>query len=362
MKYQVRVVRAAVSRLSEVDFDNLPFGKYFSDHMFVAEYRSGQWQDFRIEPLSEFATHPATMALHYGQAVFEGMKASKSQDGRPMLFRPEMHARRLNFSARRLAMPEFPEDLFVEALHMLVSLDEAWIPPQKGSALYIRPFMYATDPYVGVRPSNTYRFVIFTCPVGPYYPKPVSLLADTHYIRAARGGTGEAKAAGNYAGAMLPARLANEKGYDQVLWLDAREFKYIQEVGTMNIFFVIDGKVITPDPEQEGTILRGITRDSILHILRDEGYPVEERRISIDEVVAAYDAGTLQEVFGTGTAAVVAQVWKIAYEGKEMVLPSVEACKVGPFVKSYIDDLRAGLRPDKFGWVVPVRMPESVKA
>ncbi len=362
MKYQIRVNRTAHSNLPQIDFDNLSFGRYFSDHMFVAEYREGKWQDLRIEPLSEFATHPATMALHYGQAVFEGMKASKSHDGRPMLFRPQMHAKRLNFSARRLAMPAFPEDLFVEAIHLLVGIDAGWIPPKKGSALYIRPFMYATDPFVGVRPSQTYRFVIFTCPVGPYYPKPVSLLAETHYIRAARGGTGEAKAAGNYAAAMLPAQLANEKGYDQVLWLDAQEFKYIQEVGTMNIFFVIDGKVITPNPEEEGTILRGITRDSILHILRDEGYTVEERRISIDEVVAAHEQGKLEEVFGTGTAAVVAQVYKIAYEDKEMVLPPISECRVGPFAKSYIDDLRAGLRADKFGWVEPVQLPQSVDA
>ena len=287
------------------------------------------------------------------------MKASKSQDGDPMLFRPEMHAKRLNRSAARMCMPAFPEELFLEGLHLLVGMDKNWIPPQEGSALYIRPFMFANDEFIGVKTAQTYKFMIITGPVGPYYPRPVSLYAETTYIRAAKGGAGEAKAAGNYGAAMLPSQLAQDKGYDQVLWLDGREFKYAQEVGTMNIFFVIDGKVITPSTD-DGTILRGITRDSILRLLPTLGFEVEERPLSIDEIVEAYRHGKLQECFGAGTAAVVAHVDKIAYKDLIMELPPMEARKVGETAKNYINALRAGKIEDKWGWIVPVKMPALV--
>ena len=293
------------------------------------------------------------MVLHYGQAIFEGMKASKSHDGKPLFFRPELHAKRINASAERMSMPAFPEDLFLEAIHTLVNLDQDWIPPKTGSALYIRPYMIATDEFIGVKPSSTYKFIIFTGPVGPYYAKPVSLWAETKYIRAAIGGTGEAKAAGNYAGSLLPAKEAVERGFDQVMWLDAKEFKWIQEVGTMNIFFVIDGKVITPTTE--GTILKGITRMSIIEILKGEGYEVEERRISIDEVVEASRNGTLQEAFGAGTAAVVSHVSKIQYKDTLITLPPVEERKVGAFAKETINGMRARTIEDKFNWIVPVK-------
>lgn len=353
MKHNINITRAETSRLSTVDFENIPFGKVFSDHMFVADYRDGAWQDARIVPFGPFQMHPAAMVLHYGQAIFEGMKASKSFEGQPLFLRPEMHAKRINKSARRLCMPEIPESLFLEGLHQLVDLDQAWIPPQEGSALYIRPYMFSTDEFIGVKPSATYRFIIFTGPVGPYYAKPVSLIADTAFARAAvKGGTGEAKAAGNYAASLLPAKLANEKGYDQVMWLDSREFKYIQEVGTMNIFFVIDGKVVTP--ALDGGILPGITRDTVLKLLPSLGIEVEERPIAIDEVVAAHKKGHLQEVFGTGTAAVVAHVAKIAYQDEEMVLPPIEQRKIGPMIKAQIDGMRAGKIADEHGWIVPV--------
>lgn len=355
MKMNIRIERTEQSRIGEVNFDNIPFGRIFSDHMFIADYEDGAWKDARIVPFANFSMHPAAMVLHYGQAIFEGMKASKTLDGKPMLLRPEKHAQRLNASAARMCMPELPEDLFLEALHQLVGLDADWIPPQEGSALYIRPFMIAMDGFVGVRPSHSYRFMIITCPVGPYYPKPVSLLADTTYVRAVKGGTGEAKAAGNYAASLLPAKIAQEKGFDQVMWLDGHEFKYIQEVGTMNIFFVIDGKVVTP--ATDGAILKGITRDSILTVLRQEGYDVEVRPLTIDEVVEAYDAGLLQEVFGTGTAAVVAHVSEIQYKDHHMKLPPLEERKVGPKAKAYIDGLRVGKVEDKHGWLVPVKTP-----
>jgi branched-chain amino acid aminotransferase len=357
---KIKVTKTEDSRLSTVNFDDLPFGRVFSDHMFIADYRDGQWVNPRIEPFRKIEMSPSTMVLHYGQAIFEGMKASKSYNGKPMLFRPEQHALRLNNSAARLCMPAFPEELFLEALHSLIGLDNDWIPPQEGSALYIRPFMFATDEFIGVRPSETYKFIIFTGPVGPYYSRPVNLWVEQKYVRAFEGGTGEAKAAGNYAASLLPARLAMERGYDQVMWMDGHEFKYIEEVGTMNIFFVIDGKVITP--ATTGAILKGITRDSILTILREKGYEVEERLISIDEVVEAHRAGKLQEVFGTGTAAVVAHIAKIGYGETELILPPMEDREVGILAKKEIDGLRSGKIKDTHGWVVPVKTEETVDA
>jgi len=360
MKNHIAVAKARHSRLSQVDFDHLPFGRVFSDHLFVADYHDGKWERARIEPFDRFEIHPASMVLHYGQAIFEGMKASKSEDGRPLLFRPDMHAQRFNASAQRMCMPDVPESLFLDALHTLIGIDADWIPTQEESALYIRPFMFANDEFIGVKPSEHYRFMIFTSPVGPYYAKPVRLRVETQYVRATQGGTGEAKAAGNYAGSMLPAKLAQQAGFDQVMWLDGHEFKYIQEVGTMNIFFVIDGTVVTP--ACDGAVLKGITRDSILHLLKDNGYKAEERRLSIDEVVEAYDAGVLQEVFGAGTAAVVSHVSEIAYKDRLLHLPAIEDRKIGEWAKMEINGLRSGRLEDPYGWVVPVKIPvaESV--
>ncbi len=358
MKYNIQLNKTTNSRLSQVDFDNIPFGKVFSDHMFVAEYKDGAWSDMRIEPFGYFEVHPACLALHYGQAIFEGMKASADADGNAYFLRPEKHVERLNRSAERLCMPTFPEEAFLQAIHTLVDLDKEWIPKAKGSALYIRPYMFADGEFLGVRASDSYKFIIFTGPVGPYYPKPVSLYAETEYIRAAEGGIGEAKAAGNYSASLLPARKANEKGYDQILWLDAKEFKYIQEVGTMNIFFVIDGKVITP--HAGGTILRGITRETILMLLEKHGYDIEVRPITIDEVVEAHKNGTLQECFGTGTAAVVAHVHLISYQGEDMELPAMETRKIGTFIKDTIDGLRNRTIEDTEGWIVPVKAFETV--
>lgn len=348
----IKITTSKSSHLDGVDFDNLPFGRTFSDHMFVVDYVDDKWQNPRIEPFHNLQLHPATMALHYGQAIFEGMKATKMLDGTPALFRPELHAKRLNFSAHRMCMPALPEEIFLKALQKLVELDQAWIPPQEGSALYIRPTMIATDEFIGVKPSQTYKFFIITGPVGPYYPKPVRLLAETKYVRAVMGGTGEAKAAGNYGGALLPAKMAQDKGFDQVLWLDAKEFKYIQECGTMNVFFVIDGKVITPP--LYGTILDGVTRRCAIEILKDNGFEVDEYKITIDEVVDAYHKGTLQEAFGAGTAAVVSHVSDIGYKDLVMELPPISERKVGELVKNTINGLRSGRIADSRGWVVPV--------
>lgn len=344
----IKITQIKSSKSSEIDFDNIPFGTVFSDHMFEADYKDGKWGNFNIRPLEPLQIHPGNLAWHYGQSIFEGMKATALENGNPLLFRAEQHVKRLNKSAHRMCMPEFPEAVFNQAIKELIWLDRNWIPKKKGSALYIRPVMFAMDEALGVRASETYKLLIFTLPVGPYYAQPVSLLTETHYVRAADGGVGEAKTAGNYAASLYPVKLAKEKGYDQVMWMDAKEFKYIQEVGTMNIFFVIDNKIYTP--AAGGSILRGITRDSVLQVLRKEGYEIIEAPLDIDFVINAHKEGKLQEVFGTGTAAVIATVKRIGYQGVDYDL-DYENYKVAPTLKQFIEGLRAGTIEDTFGWM-----------
>ncbi|HHB78440.1 MAG TPA: branched-chain amino acid aminotransferase [Saprospiraceae bacterium] len=353
----IKINRKPVPGYVNFDFDNIKFGQTMADHMFVADYEDGVWKNIRIEPYGPITFNPAMMALHYGQAIFEGMKATKTYDGVPVIFRPEEHAKRFNNSARRMAMPEFPEDLFVEAVKTLVAVDNEWIPKGDDAALYIRPFMIATDEQLGVRTSDKYKMMIICAPAGQYYSKPVKLLAESFYTRAAMGGIGYVKAAGNYAASLLPAIEAKKKGYDQVLWLDAREHKYVQEVGTMNIFFVIDGVVITPSTEEK-TILKGITRDSIITILRDKGYQVVERKLSIDEVRQAHKDGTLSEIFGSGTAAVVSLVSDLSY--KDEIYHLDGEYKIATLVKKEINMIRQGLKEDKFNWLYPAVIDNDV--
>lgn len=350
MTQQIKITRSEKSRLSEVDFNNIPFGKIFTDYMFEADYIDGEWKNAEIKPLRELAVHPGNMAWHYGQAIFEGMKATRDAEGNALLFRPEMHAKRFNKSAERLCMPAVPEELFLNAVSTLVDLEKAWIPPQVGSAMYIRPFMISFDHTIGVKASDTYKFMVFVLPVGPYYSHPVKLRAYPEYVRAVKGGVGEAKAAGNYAASMLPAAQARKEGYDQVMWLDGLHHKYIQEVGTMNIFFVIGDEVITPN--LDGAILKGITRDSVITLLRHHNYNVVERQISIDEVMEASKNGILKEVFGTGTAAVVAMVSTIKYNDTKVTLDT-EHTPVSTFVKDTINGMRNKTVADSFGWIVP---------
>ena len=352
IKTSLNIQKVAQSKVDQLDFDNIPFGKVFTDHMYVADYKDGEWGEFRIEAFGHLPVHPANIAWHYGQSIFEGMKATKSKDGIPMLFRPEMHSKRINRSAERLCMPPFPKDAFVEGVYELVRLEQNWIPKAEGSALYLRPFMIAMDEFIGVQVSKTYKFIIFCCPVGPYYSKPLKLKAETKYIRAAEGGVGYAKAAGNYAGSLFPTELAKQEGFDQVLWLDAKEFKYCQEVGTMNIFFVIGDTIVTPSTDK-GTILEGITKDSLLHLLRAKGHKVEERMISIDEVVAASKDGSLKEIFGAGTAAVVANVEKVGYK-EETINLDVDSYKISPWLKDTINGIRSCRIEDEHGWTIKV--------
>lgn len=359
MKYNISFTKVQHSNIGIVDFNNIPFGRIFSDHMFIADYENGEWINPRIEPVSDINMHPSNLTLHYGQAIFEGMKAFKTKKGEANIFRLKDHAKRFNESAHRMCMPDFPEDLFCEALSKLVGIDAQWIPPVLGSALYVRPFMFATSEFLGVMPSEKYRFMVIACPVGPYYAKPVSLLAETHFVRAVNGGVGEAKCAGNYAASLLPAKLAKEKGFDQVMWMDAFEFKYVQESGTMNIFFIVDGKALTPSAD--GSILKGITRDSLLTILKDKGIEVEARPISIDELIEAYKKGTFTEAFGTGTAAVVAKVCKIRYKDFDMEF-SEENMKIGSMLKETIELIRNGDVEDKHNWLAPAFVEETIEA
>ncbi len=349
---QIKIKKAEQSRIKEVDFNDLAFGKYYSDHMLVADFKDGQWQQPELMPYGPMPLYPTISALHYGQSIFEGMKAFRAQNGDIALFRPMENWMRMCHSAERMGMPAIPESLFSEVLPRLVKLDEAWIPTNDGCSLYIRPVMFATDEKVGVHASDTYRFVVFTTPVGLYYSKPLRALAQKHYIRAAQGGIGGTKAAGNYGGAMQPSTKAKEQGYDQIIWLDAKEFKYIEEAGTMNIMVVIDGVLTTPPVGS--TTLDGVTRKSLLQLARHWGLPVEERPISIGEVIDALKNNRLQEVFGVGTAATVSNIIEIGYEGVDYKLPELTSEHFSARASRYLKDLRYGRTNDEFGWMVKV--------
>lgn len=350
MSNSISITKINKSKVETLDFDNIALGRTFTDHMFVCDYDEGQWSNPRITPMEMIPMHPACMALHYGQALFEGMKATIDSNGNPLLFRPDKNAQRLNFSARRLGMPEFSETLFVNALKKLVSLDQQWIPPQEGSALYIRPFMFADEAFIGMRAANSYKFIVMASPSKPIYTDRIRLYAETSFIRAAHGGTGEAKAAGNYAAAVLPTEIAKSKGFDQVLWLDAKEFKYIQEVGTMNIFFKINGQFVTPS--LDGSILAGITRMSVIDFLRHKGFEVMERPITIDEIIEASKNGQLEEAFGTGTAVGIAMIQEIGY--KDSVIHVSDNSPVAQLVLDTINGVRIGKIADELNWMVKV--------
>ena len=351
MMHSIKTTKVAHSKVSEVDLNNITMGTCFTDHMFICDYQNGEWTNARIEPLALIPTHPAAMALHYGQAIFEGMKATLGKDGTPLLFRPDENAKRLNFSANRMGMPSFPEDLFVEALKQFTALEKEWIPTQEGSALYLRPFMYADEPFIGMRAATSFKFIIMASPAGPFFTRKIKLYAEKKYVRAVNGGTGEAKAAGNYAAAIRPTEYAKAQGYDQVLWLDAQDFEYIQEVGTMNIFFKIAGKFVTPD--LSGSILNGITRMSVIDVLRDKGFEVTERPITISEIIEASKNGTLEEAFGTGTAVGIAMVEEIGNKDLSIKFPAENPVSV--MVNDTLNAIKVQDIEDKFGWIVKAK-------
>ena len=345
----IDIRRTANSRIKEVDFANIPFGKVYADHMFVADYKDGQWTNLRIQPYEHLRLSPANSALHYGQSVFEGMKAYKNEEGEVLIFRPEANFERLNKSAERMCIPTLPEDVFMGGLIELLKLDKDWVPSNPNTALYIRPFIFATDEYIGIRASDTYKFIIFTCPVGSYYSEPVRVKIETKYSRAVEGGTGAAKAAGNYAASLFPARKAQQAGYHQLVWTDARSHQFIEESGTMNVMFLIGDTLIT-SPTSD-TILSGITRNSVLTLAREWGYKVEERKVSIKEVLEAIENGSLKEAFGTGTAATIAHIALIGHEDKNYELPPIEGRDLSNRVLKTLDAIKTGRVEDKWNWV-----------
>lgn len=348
---KIEIQKVSKSRIETVDFKNLPFGRIFSDHMFVAEYADGEWVSNKIIPYGPMSFSPAMMSLHYGQAIFEGMKAYKTAEGEITVFRPEENFLRLNKSAVRMCMPEVPEEIFMEGLIALLKMDHNWIPTEAGSSMYIRPFMFSTDEFVGVSPSKGYNFIIFTCPVGTYYSKPLRVRVETKYIRAAHGGVGFSKNAGNYGGSLYPTKLAHDAGYDQIIWTDASEHRYVEEAGTMNLLFVIDGKLVTAPTGD--TILDGVTRKSILSLARTWGIEVEERLLSINEIVEGIKNGRLTEAFGAGTAAVIAPINVIGYEGIDYQITEIEADNsISKKMFIAIDDIKLARVADENNWVL----------
>ncbi len=350
MGESVHITHTTESRLTEELRENSPFGTNYSDHMFVADWQDGEWQDARIVPFGPMAVSPALTAFHYGQSLFEGFKAHRTADGRIALFRPMANHKRMNCTAARLAMPEIPEALFREGLLKLLRLDRDWVPHREGGSLYVRPVYFGTDDSLMVHPATRYRFIIFTSPGGPYFAQPIRLLAEETFVRAFPGGTGDAKTAGNYGGGLLAAKLARARGYHNVMWLDGKERRYIEESGVMNIMFDINGVAITP--MLSGTILPGVTRDSVLTLLRDTNAKVEERPVSVEEVVAAHAAGRLQEAFGIGTAAVIAPIACIGYRGKDYEIPTGSTMSLANGLYTKLTAIQTGRAPDPHEWLL----------
>lgn len=347
-------IELSTNKKEKPDMSQLGFGQFFTDHMFIIDYIEGKgWHDGRIIPYQSITLDPAAKVFHYGQTVFEGLKAYVTIDKKVLLFRPDSNFKRLNVSNERLCIPAINEEHALEALQQLITVDREWIPNQPGTSLYIRPFIIATDPCLGVSASKSYQFIIIMSPVGSYYEegiKPVKILVEQHYVRAVVGGTGGAKTGGNYAASLKGQEIASKDGYSQTLWLDGVERRYVEEVGSMNIFFKINGTVVTP--ALNGSILPGITRDSMIQVLKSKNIPVEERRIAIDEVIEAYHNGTLEEAFGTGTAAVISPIGELKSNDERMIINNGEIGEVTQMLYDTLTGIQNGLVEDPFGWTI----------
>ncbi|SER10284.1 branched chain amino acid aminotransferase apoenzyme [Gracilibacillus ureilyticus] len=337
--------------------DKLKFGKYFTDHMFIQDYSEEKgWHNPRIVPYQPLVLDPAAMIFHYGQTVFEGLKAYRTEDGSIKLFRPDKNMERLNRSNDRLCIPAIDEEFGIKAIKHLVHIDNEWVPHAEGTSLYIRPFIIATEPYLGVNPSSTYQFIVILSPVGAYYESginPVKIAVENEFVRAVKGGTGEAKTAGNYASSLKAQEIVAQEGYAQVLWLDGVEKKYIEEVGSMNVFFKINGEIITP--MLNGSILKGVTRNSVIELLKYWDVPVVERRITIEEIYESYQNGGLEEAFGSGTAAVISPIGELAWEGKKMEINGGRTGEISKRLYDTLTGIQYGSVRDPFGWVVDVK-------
>ena len=347
----IQVERSQTSKIDSIDFSNLDFGREFSDHMLVCDYADGKWQTPKIVPYQPITLEPSSKIFHYGQSIFEGMKAYKDEQDDVFLFRPEDNCKRLNISAARLAMPELPESYFMEGLKELLRIEKDWIPTSQGSALYIRPFIFATGEGFHASPADAYKFIIACAPSGPYFSGKVKVLIEENYSRSANGGVGFAKAGGNYAGQFYPTQLAKSKGYQQVIWTDDNSHEYIEEAGAMNIFVRINDTLLTVPTSDR--ILDGITRKSILRIAEVEGIKIEVRKIKVTELVEASEKGTLKELFGAGTAAVISPISGFGFKGKDYDLPELEST-YGALLKKRITDIQTNKVEDPYGWRVKV--------
>lgn len=350
---KIDIEKITKSRISEVDFENLVFGSTFTDHMFECDFVDGEWQTPKIRPYQPLIMEPSAKVFHYGQAVFEGMKAYKDDNGKVFLFRPEQNQKRINISAKRMAIPEFPEEYFMDGLITLMKMDHEWIKPGEGNSLYIRPFVMATEPGVVASRSNNYKFMIICSPVKPYYKGEVKVEIAQKFSRAADGGVGFAKAAGNYGAQFYPTKLAIEKGYQQVIWTDSNTHQYLEEAGTMNVFFRVNDSLLTAPTSDR--ILDGVTRKSLIQIAKDQGITVEERRVSVSEIVTAAQDGTLKEIFGAGTAAVISPIIAFAYDEKEYDLPRLDN-SYAQQLKKRVTDIQYNRSEDPYGWRVEVKL------
>ncbi|MGC4378675.1 branched-chain amino acid aminotransferase [Fictibacillus sp. Mic-4] len=355
MNQLIELIRAKENK-EKLPAHALGFGKYFTDHMFVMDYNEDKgWHHPRITPYEPLVLDPSAMVFHYGQAIFEGLKAYRTPQGKALLFRPRKNIERLNLSCERMGIPTVDVELVLEAIQQLLELEKEWIPTEEGTSLYIRPFIIATEPYLGVRPAGQYKFMVILSPVGPYYSdqlNPVKIFVEDFYVRAVPGGVGYVKTAGNYAASLKAQTKAEELGYDQVLWLDAIEKKYVEEVGSMNIFFKVNGEVVTP--QLNGSILGGVTRDSVIHLLKHWGVKVREERIPIDEIIKAHQNGELEEVFGTGTAAVISPVGELNYKGEKIIVNGYETGELSKQIYQSITNIQLGKEEDVFNWTVEI--------
>mgnify|MGYP005834561827 CR=1 FL=1 len=354
---EIKIQTSSNPKTKPQDQNKLGFGQIFTDYMFIMDYdKNIGWHNARIVPYGPLTLDPSTMVFHYGQAIFEGLKAYKTSDGRILLFRPQKNMERINISNDRMCIPQIDEEFCLEAIKELVKIDQDWIPTAPGTSLYIRPFIISTDPFLGVRPSNTYMFIVILSPSGAYYPtglNPVKIYVETEYVRAVKGGTGYAKTPGNYAASLKAQDIAHEKGYMQVLWLDGVHRKYIEEVGAMNVFFKIGDEVVTPS--LEGSILPGITRDSVIHLLKSWGINVTERKIEIGELFDAYDKGKFVEAFGTGTAAVISPIGEMRWNDRTITISDGKIGELSQKLYDTLTGIQYGRIKDEFGWTVEIK-------
>jgi branched-chain amino acid aminotransferase len=345
----IKLSKVKSSKISKVDFSDLGFCKYYTDHMFVCEYENNDWKNFRIIPFQDLNLSPACTTLHYGQTIFEGLKAYKNEKDEILIFRPDKNAKRFNSSAERMCMPTFPEKYFINSIEELLKIEKDWIPKGEENSLYIRPLMFAIDPYIGIKPADKYLFIIICGLAGGYYSEPVNVKIETEYTRAVKGGVGYAKTAANYAAALYPAVQAQKEGFHQLIWTDGKEHNFVEESGTMNLFFVIDNKLITPPLGD--TVLDGVTRDSIISVCPELDIDIEIRKISVKEIIDALGNGSMTEAFGAGTAATIAPIKTIAFQSKKYNLPENNKISFSKKILDYLNNLKFGKIDDKFNWV-----------